>query len=225
MAIVKLEMNQRGFAPILIVVAIAVIAVGAFLVGRSTNSNPQADLQSSSPAPTSQFSPTTVDDLSTWKTYTNSEYNFDLKYPPDLSVSEETKNSENSTSVVFGCTGQEVGYCLPPYGISVIPNFNNKQDDVYNKIFSLKVGEELDQEVAYEIAGKWDFSTKFKRLDDVIVKGERFLVLDNPKWYGGANKILFLKKNNKIYRISTIYQSNEQLATFEKIYSTFKFTK
>ncbi len=93
-------MNQKGFAPILILFGILVIvaaAGGVYYLGRSS-----AKLPDTSPisVPTSQTSvsptqppaktyispsPTTINETANWKTYTNEKYKISFKYPPRLS--------------------------------------------------------------------------------------------------------------------------------------------
>lgn len=84
-------MSQKGLAPILIVVLIAVLAVGGYLLY-----NQQTKL-TSAPQPTTQSTPApSVNptesaepvDISNWKTYTNSKYGYSVKYPNNAVYSE-----------------------------------------------------------------------------------------------------------------------------------------
>lgn len=85
---------QKGQATVLILVGILVIAVvasGAFYLGRQTtpklSPTPVAS-QLSSPTDTSPV-PTGTGETANWKTYTNDKNGFSLQYPRDLTVSEE----------------------------------------------------------------------------------------------------------------------------------------
>lgn len=86
---------RRGFVPVVILVIIALIAViggGALLAWRTSVLDPYL------PSPVREFfgsetssesSETTTEDLTEdWKTYTNSELGFSLKYPGDWIVEE-----------------------------------------------------------------------------------------------------------------------------------------
>lgn len=76
-------MNQKGIAPIILLLAIAtlVLAIGGYywITSQPAKSIPQA---------TTQTSPITYAtsniDTSNWKTYTNTKYGFSFKYPPTL---------------------------------------------------------------------------------------------------------------------------------------------
>jgi hypothetical protein len=67
---------QKGFAPILIVVLIAlVVGGGAYYLGTKKSSLPTF---SSSKIPSTIF-----DETANWKTYTNTKFGYSLKYPAD----------------------------------------------------------------------------------------------------------------------------------------------
>ncbi len=72
---------QKGFAPILIILLIA-LAVGGYSIysnylNNQTKPTPQPTTHS-----TPQPSPSPADEIANWKTYTNTKYGFSLKYPP-----------------------------------------------------------------------------------------------------------------------------------------------
>lgn len=73
-------MSQKGLAPILIVLILAVLIGGYLVYQNQPKPTP-------SPQPTNQLSPAS-DETANWKTYTNSKYGFSFKYPSDLVVSE-----------------------------------------------------------------------------------------------------------------------------------------
>lgn len=82
--------KQKGFVQFIIlgVVVLAVVAAGAFYLGKQTSTRPVLPQdQVLTPQATPSFSPT-ADEAANWKTYTNSEYNFSFKYPPLWNIKE-----------------------------------------------------------------------------------------------------------------------------------------
>lgn len=72
---------QKGFAPIIVIIGILVIAAltgGAYYLGTQKPPAPTPVINQRSKA-----TPTTVDETADWKTYTNTLIGFALKYPPD----------------------------------------------------------------------------------------------------------------------------------------------
>lgn len=79
---------QKGQAPVLILVGILIIiavAGGAYYFGKSQT-----------PKPT-----TTFDEIANWKTYTNKEYGYSFKAPPDWETSVQAANAIILTSPDF----------------------------------------------------------------------------------------------------------------------------
>lgn len=80
---------QKGFVQFIIlgVVVLAVVAAGAFYLGRTTQkpTSPQNPVVSETPnpSPTSSASPTPtgIDETANWKTYTNTKEGYSIKYP------------------------------------------------------------------------------------------------------------------------------------------------
>lgn len=97
-------MNQKGFANIvLVIIIVAAIAIGGYFV-LTRRQNPITQQTTPPPAatqnPTSQQpSPAPVNETSNWKTYQNSKYGFELKYPPELKLSE--KPGSTWTNIIF----------------------------------------------------------------------------------------------------------------------------
>ena len=86
MAITRnLSMKQKGFAPIIIIVLVAIVASGVYFLGTKNI----LKLPTSFSLPTISPSPTpTPDPTANWKTYTNYEYGYSVKYPSDWKVIE-----------------------------------------------------------------------------------------------------------------------------------------
>jgi len=91
---------QKGQILIWIIVGALVIAVagGAYYLGRSTSPKPSPapTVTSQTPQPTSSPSPsdaspapTGAGETANWKTYTNTTFNYSIKYPPEVSLEEK----------------------------------------------------------------------------------------------------------------------------------------
>ena len=98
---------MRGFAPILIVVLVAVAAIGGYFVYTSLRgmvSEVEPDVAISptiqTPTPTTKPESTSSAETANWKTYTNIKHKFSLKYPTDWKYVEvptptyQTQNDE-----------------------------------------------------------------------------------------------------------------------------------
>lgn len=70
-----LKMRQKGFSPILIVILLALV-LGGFLIYQKQIKLVSQSWQITQISPT----PTAIDETANWKTYTNQEYGFSIKY-------------------------------------------------------------------------------------------------------------------------------------------------
>lgn len=90
----KKAQNFAGFAQVILLLIIAVAVVGAYYFGTLKNKSGLArDTDwwgKQSPFPLASAQPSS-DPISGWKTYTNEEYSFSLKYPEDRKI-EESEN-------------------------------------------------------------------------------------------------------------------------------------
>lgn len=84
-----MNLMQKGFVQFIIlgVVVLAIVAAGAFYLGKQV-STPKPQSQTSTTQPTiSQPSPSpTPDETANWKTYTNNDGKYSIKYPIDFSL-------------------------------------------------------------------------------------------------------------------------------------------
>lgn len=93
---------QKGVAPILIVILVALLGIGGYFAYTSLRGSGEAGNVAISPSNTPQPSPSTTEstgsaEIANWKTYTNAKYSYTLKYPPEWRIL--TKGlSDESTS-------------------------------------------------------------------------------------------------------------------------------
>lgn len=190
-----------------------------------------------------------------WKTYKNTKYGYTVSYPATIDIGNLNPNGKFeqievlemkpvsfdqkipvgiTNSVCFDAENSPYfGPC--PYYISVISEsqrstrnseiYNSLSQQTLNKIFALRVGQDLDKKTTQDVGGNWEFPTRYKRLPDETVNGLNFIVIENPKWYGGSNRILFLRKNGNIYITGITYQTEDELKRFQQFYSSLKFSK
>lgn len=83
--------NSRGFVPILIVVILGIIALFGYLILESPTGR---SLLQPSPTPTEM-------QMANWKTYTDSQYNYSIKYPDNVPP-EKSSNDIYLSFVSFG---------------------------------------------------------------------------------------------------------------------------
>lgn len=152
---------QKGFSAVFLLVGVLVIALiagGAFYIGRNTVPAPQNDSiqkaqinQTSNPTPeasSKQPEPSSVSDETTgWKTYSNANYSF--KYPADWTLS----TSEYLNSVSLTNPNKTVSITISegqyPYGYGGEVKFDKKDIKVMvsGKEYSVKENTTNDTEV------------------------------------------------------------------------------
>lgn len=209
--------NKKGFAPILIVILLTA-AVGGFLIytnlpaGRQGSSNSQTK---PNPSPTTQSS--FLDEAEDWKTYTNTEYKYTLKYPPDWTV-EAQDNSDVNTfpAPLFNSPcDYDKGELCPQIFIRVLA-------DTSGSNFSVGSAGETSNKVMIELDGE---------------DAEGFEYFD-PNYGGGDNQgrlqyVLTTNHNNTAFTF-TYEESQKDKAimsasdwqkreVFDQVISTFKF--
>ena len=111
--------KQKGLAPILIIILIAVMAVGGYLLYQKQIKPVAVPQFSPSPVVSPVISPiaSSSADTANWKTYTNSKYGFTLKYPQNLSV------KETSNIIIFNAVGNKDNETV--FALIVYENPNN----------------------------------------------------------------------------------------------------
>ncbi len=197
--------SQKGIAPIIVAIVLAVILAGAGGVYYFKQQQVK------------QVSKTNVaNEIANWKTYTNTQYGFEIKYPKNCLPS-VTDISEGT--MVFGpilIRPEKVGnLALKDYVDKYIKDWESFPSTSspwsYNLVSSRKEIT-LDRENAEKIS--WNFS--------------------EPGHYPSDPVDIFTEKDNLIYRISYdvaypldcfLYENQDPEELANQILSTFKFTK
>ena len=211
---------QRGNTAILIIVGILVlvgVAGGAYFLGRQTLSlrgvsetSNAAILPTSSPAPNVSPVSSDADETANWKTYTNINGNYSIKFPSNW-YSEEVKDKD-----------------IPVFKLS--PSPSGLHD--YTQVITIYVldnpknltVEEFNLEGVTIIGPGGETSKLQYTYTSVIVGGlEGKRNTDMPGQF--EHDTVFIKKDKKIYGINWIKGPGESipLTTFNQILSTFKF--
>lgn len=148
-------MNNKGIAPlVVIVIVIAVLAIGGYFVLKTK----VAVAPTQSPTISSTTAP---NEASGWKTYTNTKYGFELKFPSNWSgykVGAERKLTDGGTSISFDFpftingtkTYYNSAFQIIIYPISVWPSVQLsdgskplKLTENNNYIYSYAIGQDL----------------------------------------------------------------------------------
>jgi hypothetical protein len=99
--------RQKGFAPILVILLVLIAIGGAYYLGTKKGNILPVSTQTPVSVATNistQASPTakpSADPTASWKTYTNAEFGFSVKYPPGMQIS-ASPNDPNNSFVDFG---------------------------------------------------------------------------------------------------------------------------
>ena len=123
--------NQKGYAPIFIILLIAGV-VGGYLIGSGKLNLPQKQV--------TQTETSKVDEIANWKTYTNTKYGYSIKYPNDW----DYVDTDDPTKLPTGTTIYSRGYYPERYPnvIFFLKSFKDetthlKQEDYQ---LSIKIG-------------------------------------------------------------------------------------
>ncbi len=141
--------TQKGFILPLVIVLLAVLGAGGYIFVKNKNlNNSDNETQMAETVKTKAPASTSADDMASWKTYNNTEFNFELKYPETYIFTEsrvgksfdgskefvtiDFKNSSNKLSLQINKdTGGGYGVCKPKvdstnfvntYGVKVVKN-------------------------------------------------------------------------------------------------------
>lgn len=210
-------MMQKGFGVVYILVGVLILAVvagGAYYLSRSIfpKSSPNPVITSQTPQPTPTLSP---DQTANWKTYTNPNFKFLIKYPLDWQVS-QVKESAEIFIVGFGQIGIK-DYKGDPFSIVDLV----VKADSESKITNLeKIPETVGME---EFMGSFKVD-KYVDWSDITINGIKAKRADHLYCQSGSCHNILFKKDNKVYGITMNQGGEDLLKIFSQMLSTFKFT-
>ena len=223
-------MSQKGFAPILILVGILIIATvagGAYYFGKNSSSlrgtNEKSDA-AISPTSSPIYSPSpSMDETANpdsiganWKTYTNIKYYTNFKYSPHLNIIEDdmdTDESNHAGLLINLYTNNEPGASNITISVRSLGFMNlEKTDNLYDKLSNVKVGENYN-----------DPHGIYKRQPDIEINGVTGIVTTiepgSMSLEGVQNEEVIFKKNGYYFSLSQSGFQNE----LNQILSTFRF--
>jgi len=174
------------------------------------------------PCPAAKLSPTPADETTNWKTYTNKKYGFELRYPAEWNITENSDRDPNiieiypSNEKISNAESSE----SPFTEIRIVIKDNPRA--LSYKDFA------LEEEKAMYASG--DFISTLKFGGSISVGGVQTEIVTGhlPTW---STKGVYLPYKDKMY---TILASNSEGRSdvqkmieekFDEIISTFKFTQ
>lgn len=219
---------QKGFVQFIIlgVVILAVVAAGAFFLGKQSAA-PKPQPQTSVMQPTiSQLSPSpTTDATANWKTYTGkSLLNFMLKYPPEWGIREDFNKSDNYYQQVYF---ESIPLTKGNFDEIFKSNFPGDPNTTRIKGTSFSVaisefdGNQTPEEYAENLIGGFRTNNKSPK----VVDGITGLMYSPDAKDSGKSKgyRIYVPKGKLMYII--MFDSADNLDNiFSQIVSTLKFT-
>lgn len=200
---------QKGQTQVLILAGIVIliaVAGGIFFLGRVTAPKPQLPVATSSPQPSPTPDETVYtesDETTNWKTYTNTNYGFSVKYPTDLEVEDRSNQFPPFTIFLTDKTKQvpyEGGSKINPYALIEVKNSNLSLMDYIND--SKNNLEYVDKKKVGE--------------NEFVIAREKFGMIA-----GQFNRYLIKNGNSVITAANSLYAIDGQ--TFDQLLSTFRF--
>ena len=142
-------------------------------------------------------------DVSKWKTYTNNDYGYSFEYPADLKIDTMTSNLVN----------------IEPYGS--LPLKFSYSIQVDNNIGNVTGKERANGEYAYWKSAIFSPTTKVFISDATVdgINGGKVTVTAQTDIK--TMEEIYIVKNDKMYD----FEGTNNQTLFDKIISTFKFTK
>lgn len=193
------------------ILAISSVLLGVvFLAG--CGQQPVSQTQPTTPAPVAPIIQPT--ETASWKIYQNTKQGFELKYPKDWSISDQTDSYVNFQKG------------LADFGISIISDNLNSRDLLqwYNDYYSKKTAEAESNNWPLNLSSPDKFKkASFNKL--TAIEGNNLFAFDHS-----VTEVYFSKDNNIFlvsYPDSDANNPNfsEDYAVIKQILSTFKFTK
>lgn len=212
------KMNQKGFAPLLIIVGVLVAAgllAGGYYLGAKKAPTLQQTVNNQNPVvvgstgissgkPTPETKPDTVD-TSNWKTYTNTQGGFRINYPSDLIPEEHAATTQYGLTDVMSVSFTDSRSLPSNFNIDVVINQNKLSLQEFIAKYYLPLGADIS-----------NFQLTSVTIDNTY--GLKSLHIPGE----ADTEFVFVPHGNFIYVFSSEPRIPGQL--FDQILSTFKFT-
>ena len=229
-------MKQKGLAPILIVLLIAV-GIGGYLLYQKQLKPVSVPQPSPSPVvspESSNSAQTTNPDLigANWKTYTNTKYSFTVNYPSDWKIDELTmpinlnKSGDSASVVNFNAPG----FPTPGVGLDGGIGFFVHMTDGNVKVMDwVKNNGYKSLDSSYQTVNIGGFDAI--KINSVMTQDKRNKILSLPGGRGGPMPVgykaifTYIQKGDLIFEIQAgkIINPDDFLKIVDQILSTFRF--
>lgn len=208
--------KQNGLAPILIVLLIALTVVGYLLYQNQTK--PAVSRSVAQPSPSPVATPVASDsaEITNWKTYTNTDGRYSIKYSNDYSLKEidSIKSPEKfpagKKQVVINPSDEKLNFSIY---ISYYPIPDLSQaNEVMQQVAGCDRANE--QEISHAPKGK-----------DFLIDNQKAILYEDSLCAQFTAANFYILQNDNVYSISVVSTEKYSLhkATAEEILSTFRF--
>ncbi len=227
-------MSQKGFAPILILIIIAVLIGGYLIYQNSQNQSKTIPLPTPQLTSTPTATPESTNSAETtnWKTYTNTDYGFSFQYPSSLYLFDCSKDFYEVKPLYVHLSDNAKDDCNTTYkaflssiNVSVVKNFDKNKDYPIVKLNNrTEKTMNIGGKSAIQIIGTYE---------EVGDQGEK---LSSQPIRTINSTVISYKENVSIkityQRISSVKNNDQGFSVkpdttgiFDQILSTFKFTQ
>jgi hypothetical protein len=213
--------NQKGFANIILIgVIIILVVVGGYFLW-SQKSKPAVEQPVQTPTitqtDTTITTPTTNDKTANWKTYTNSKYGFEFKYPASFMGPEERSLLQSK--------GVNIDFSAPNLKtITVFVTELDKPRTIQQDFNDFKEGNWLTLKPEFCLGGGQVSFTTVSNEKALLIECNRKKEKEFENFTSSASFVFYY--NNIGFSVSiNDNDDTSRLQTINGIISTFKFTK
>lgn len=211
-------MKQTGLAPILIVVLIATLAIGGYLIYSQQAKPTPPPQQTTQPSPTPPVTPTPngVGETANWKTYTNTDGKYSIKYPPSYYL-EETDSIK--TPEKFPAGKKQVAIKPSNQKLNFIIYVN------YYPVPNLSQANEAIQQVSGCDKAKEQQTNNAPKGKDFVLDNQKAIIYEDSLCAQFTATNFYILHNDRTYSISvaSTEKYKQHQIQVDQILSTFKF--